>query len=276
MNRLEIKTPEGLSALVYPDYGGMMGKLSLKGKDIFHLDDARLAQGAVLAGGNPVLFPAAGRTRSDRYQLYGNAYRMPFHGLVRDTAFGVASHTSSSVTLVKTTCQEWQDQCYPFDFTLRLTYALKGTAVKLGVSIKNDSDIPMPHAFGWHPYFVASDKTRFEIKPNMERCAWYEADGPTEIPISDCDLTRKGDYVYWGRTGAALRISNPADGYALDIVSDARFSALVVCTKFDGTVCVEPWMALPGALNTQENIQWVKPGEEAHYSVLMEARLLEA
>jgi len=273
MNRIEISN-DSLAAVVYPDYGGMVGRLTLGDIGIFHLDEARLSEGAVLAGGNPVLFPFAGRTEGDRYELYGRTYRMPFHGLVRDSAFGVERREKAGVTLIRTGCAEWREDCYPFDFALRLEYALEGSELRMTARVANRDGRPMPHAFGWHPYFTTTDKTRARLTPNMARCERWGAAGKTPVPAAEIELARPADYVFSGRTDDVVELISPADHYGARVRSDAAFRALVVCAKFDGTTCVEPWMGLPGAINARENLQWVAPHREARYDCLIEPFLL--
>ena len=272
MNKIILKDG-ALTATVYPDYGGMLGKLNLSGIEILHLNEARLPQGAVLAGGNPVLFPFPSKTADDRYELNGKTYRMPFHGLVRDSAFGVEEVTPSSVTLLRTGCREWMKDLYPFDFELRLTYALEGGALRLTARVNNGSDRPMPHAFGWHPYFVTTDKASAYLKANMGYCERWDDAGKTAVPTG-VDLTPPVDYVFSGRTGDTAELVSPADGYGVRIRSSDAFRALIACTLFPGTTCVEPWIGLPNAINTRENLQWIAPGEEARYDCFLEPYLL--
>ncbi len=273
MNRVEIRDG-ALTAYAYPDYGGMLGRLIFHDIEILHLDENRLPEGAVLAGGNPVLFPFPSRTAHDLYELNGIRYRMPFHGLVRDSAFGVEEATPNRVTLLRTSCREWKRDCYPFDFTLRLAYALEDGALRLTVCLENHEDQPMPHAFGWHPYFVTTDKARACLIPNMARCERWDEAGKTAIPPADIDLNHTGDYVLCERTGDTAVIQSPADGYSARIRSDGAFQALIACTKFPGTTCVEPWMGLPNAANTRENLQWVAPRGEARYTCEIRPYLL--
>lgn len=272
MNKIILKDG-ALTATVYPDYGGMLGKLNLGGIEILHLNEARLPQGAVLAGGNPVLFPFPSKTADDRYELNGKTYRMPFHGLVRDSAFGVEEVTPSGATLLRTGCREWMKDLYPFDFELRLTYALEGGALRLTARVNNGSDRPMPHAFGWHPYFVTTDKASAYLKANMGYCERWDDAGKTAVP-TEVDLTPPVDYVFSGRAGDTVELVSPADGYGARVRSSDAFRALIACTLFPGTTCVEPWIGLPNAINTRENLQWVAPGEEARYDCFLEPYLL--
>ncbi len=67
---IEIKN-ERLRALIAPNNGGMAARLSIDGKDVFFFDE-RMAENAPLkAGGAPILFPFAGKTKNDAYALGG-------------------------------------------------------------------------------------------------------------------------------------------------------------------------------------------------------------
>jgi len=273
VNTFEIRKGS-LRAIIYPDYGGMLGRLTLDGVEVFHLDEARLPQGAVLAGGNPVLFPFPSRTQCDRYVLDGRSYRMPFHGLVRDSAFGVEEVRESGATLVRSGCPEWRRDLYPYDFTLRLDYQLESGALRMTAFVENAEDRPMPHAFGWHPYFKTTDKTRVRVTANMSCCEKWDDSGKVSIPPTDAEVAHPADYVMSDRTGDVAEIVSPADGYGARIRSSDAFRALVVCTLFPGTTCVEPWIALPNAANTRKDLAWVPPRSTARYDCFIEPYLL--
>ena len=69
MRKIKIGNLEQTGGLVYPEYGGMLGRLTLKGRDIFALDEEKLMLSPLLGGGNPVLFPFPGKTAADKYFL---------------------------------------------------------------------------------------------------------------------------------------------------------------------------------------------------------------
>jgi galactose mutarotase-like enzyme len=83
------------------------------------------------------------------------------------------------------------------------------------------------------------------------------------------------DYVFSGRTGDVAELVSPADGYGARVRSSGAFRAMVACTLFPGTTCVEPWIGLPDAANTRENLEWVAPGAEARYDCFIEPYLLK-
>lgn len=260
---------EDLKGVVLPDYGGMLAELYYRDRPIFHLDKAMLPNSNVLAGGNPVLFPFPGKTEDDSYEFNGKKYSMPFHGLVKYAQFGVADVREDSVTLCIEQNSVNRKENYPFDYKLEVTYALCGNTAQLAATVHNYSSIPLFHCFGWHPYFTATDKKRFSLTTRMERYRNY-ADGKIYINKGDADICKPTNYVYDKRTGAETVIDNQADGYRARIVTDDSFDVLVVCTEFDGTVCVEPWLGLPNSINRKDYVKWVDAGQSAVYKTKIE------
>ena len=101
------------------------------------------------------------------------AYTMPFHGLVKCSSFGVVETKKNSTTLYITNNEASQSENYPFDFRLEVTYTLKNDTVEFLAAIANRSSEPMPHYFGWHHYFTASDKAEFQLDTDMGRYVNY-------------------------------------------------------------------------------------------------------
>lgn len=270
MKKIVISNDDGgLLAEVLPDYGGMLTRLNYHGKDVIFFDEDMLHKSNVLAGGCPVLFPFPSRTKNDTYTLNGKAYTMPFHGLVKCSSFGVVETKKNSTTLYITNNEASQSENYPFDFRLEVTYTLKNDTVEFLAAIANRSSEPMPHYFGWHHYFTASDKAEFQLDTDMGRYVNY-LDGKeyeNNIPL---DLTREGDYVFYEKTGNKTEIINKADGYHATIETDNSYESLVVCTLFDGRVTAEPWLGLPDSISTGKYVKWIKPGSRETYSLRIE------
>ena len=100
----------------------------------------------------PVLFPFIGRLTKNSYLYRGKKYPMEIHGFANKMEFEpveqgcdylVLELKSTIVTLVR----------YPFDFTLRVIYALNGNKVEIGYFVENRSDRYMPFGIGGHPGF---------------------------------------------------------------------------------------------------------------------------
>ena len=258
-----------LCATIYPDYGGMLGKLRYKGKNILYLDEEMLPLSSVLAGGCPVLFPFPSKTADDRYRLNGREYSMPFHGLVKYGTFAVEQTSAESVSIYTSGNEAIKKENYPFEFKLTLTYQIEDDSTLLmRTCIENKSDEDMPHYFGWHPYFFATDKKKFKISMGFERYLDY-SDEQYHMASTMPALENSTDFVFSGKKDNRVEINNPVDGYRVLMTMDQAFEVMTVCTRFENRVAVEPWMGLPDSIHTQQYIQWVKPHSSEKYCVRM-------
>lgn len=100
----------------------------------------------------PTLFPFIGRLTNNSYRFRGKTYPMGIHGFAAASEFSpveqssdrlVLSLSSSIVTLVQ----------YPFDFSLEITYQLKGSTVEITYQVRNLDSKTMPFGIGGHPGF---------------------------------------------------------------------------------------------------------------------------
>jgi galactose mutarotase-like enzyme len=264
MRKILISNNNGLTGAVFPDYGGMLAGLEFRGKKILAYDEEQMILSPLLFGGNPVLFPFPSKTKNDSYLIEGKEYHMPFHGLVVNAAFSVEECSENSVRLSITNSETNLKEHYPFQYRLGLKYTLLEDGVNLSATVENRADRKLPHYFGWHFYFAASDKTKLELKIPMKRYIDY-ADGQTKTNNSAQDLCVKTDYVFFDKTGAMIEMINHADGYRAELILDEVFEVATVCTRFDGKICVEPWIGLPDSINSGKYVQWVDPGIKETY-----------
>ena len=80
----------------------------------------------------PVLFPYVARLTDGSYTLYGERYSMDIHGFAKDSVFSVEEQSADSVTLCLHETPETLRQ-YPFRFTFRVRYALRGWTVNVTI-----------------------------------------------------------------------------------------------------------------------------------------------
>ncbi|WP_066687479.1 aldose epimerase family protein [Christensenella intestinihominis] len=265
MKKLIIKDKKsGLLGEILPDYGGMLTRLQYRGKEIIFFEEGMLHQSNILAGGCPVLFPFPSRTAGDSYKSGGKIYSMPFHGLVKSAPFGVQDRTENSATLYITNNETSMKENFPFDFRLELTYKVEGNAAYFITTVRNRSSEAMPHYFGWHHYFNASDKSQLIMEVNMKRYVNY-MDGTEHLNNGKLDLTQPGDYVFDGKTQGSVELINYADGYKAILETDDSYEALVVCTLFDGRITAEPWLGVPDSINKRKYVKWIPPHEYRQY-----------
>lgn len=256
MRKLCIKN-NNLTAEILPDYGGMLTKLAFKGKDVIYFNDENVHISNILSGGCPVLFPFPSRTENDEYFLDGKKYHMPFHGLVKSSAFSVKEVKEDEATIYITNSENSYKEHYPFDFLLELTFKLEGDSAWFITTVHNNSGKPMPHYFGWHHYFTMSERNKFKLHMDMKKCKNY-MDGK-EYAGEDINILDIGDYVFYEKGSNQLKIENSADGYNALITMDDAFESVVVCSIFEDRITVEPWLGIPNSININKYVQWVAP-----------------
>ena len=253
-----------MQASILPDYGGMMAKLTYRGKEIISFNQDKVHLSALLSGGNPILFPFAGQTAEDIYQVGGKNYYMPFHGLVKEAAFGVGEVClGKAVMWVESNAVTYKEN-YPFHWRLEICYELFDKQIRCTAKVINYSDKRLFHSFGWHPFFVASKKEEFALTVNMAKYIDWETGKSYQSPkIVDC--TKGSDLVFTERTEGELKIRNEADGYEALIETPKAYKALVICSTFDKRVCVEPWIGPPDAAHQEEYLEYVDVGDIGEY-----------
>lgn len=272
MDKVIIRNEENtVQAVVAPDYGGMIIRLLIKGRDILFLDENRLSLSPVLAGGIPILFPFSGRTTDDSYIVGGKRYYMPMHGIVKNRSFAVREKDDNSVTLWVREDAASLERNYPYRYELELTYQIAGMALYLKARVKNDSEKEMPHYLGWHPYFKCTDLQKIRLRHSMRIHYDY-------INRKECrdfrlnDLSQNLDDVFHSPEENEFTLTNRKEGYEVRCDMDVPFQALIVYNGTPGSICVEPWCGIPDSIHDGRMLEQIPAGTEKEYIVKMELK----
>ncbi|MBS7541737.1 aldose 1-epimerase family protein [Ancylobacter oerskovii] len=137
-----------LSAQVAPLGAELVRLRDAQGRDLLWHGDA-----AFWSGRAPLLFPIVGRLPGDELVHRGQRYKMLQHGLARRRVFTLLEKTESSATFGLDADAETRAQ-YPFDFALRVTYALAEATLLITATVSNPGAEPLPASFGFHPAFL--------------------------------------------------------------------------------------------------------------------------
>ncbi|GLX67397.1 aldose epimerase [Paenibacillus glycanilyticus] len=249
--------------LVCPERGGIVIGCQLNGLEVFYLDKATFEHPtANIRGGNPILFPICGQLENKTYIWDGKSYEMANHGVARTSAWEVVSTNTdgeASITIVLRSNEQTKES-YPFDFEVTFTYALVNGELHIRQQYRNLTDTAsMPFYAGFHPYFNADSK-------NLA----YETDATTYLDYNDMvekpytgELDLDGMVESVTLLGAKKReIAFPVSGGArVRMTYDDIFKYVQVWSVQDKPfVCVEPWMAMTGELNRQEELVMVEAG----------------
>lgn len=122
---------------------------------------------------SPVLFPFVGKLNNQTYRYNGAEYSgVPQHGYARDCEFELSDKSDSEIWFELKADEFWQDK-YPFDFTLRIGYKLEGKKIYVMWQVTNNGMVDMPFSIGAHPAFwcgVTYDKFTGEDKDLKVGC----------------------------------------------------------------------------------------------------------
>lgn len=271
---ITLQSASGVLAVdVAPYHGGMVTQIRLSDLELLHLDSSMLETAPMAAGGMPLLFPFASKTRNDRYLLNGTEYYMPMHGLLKNASFAVKSSKQDSVVLWAQNNPTWLQQNYPFCFDLELHYRVHDASLFTTIRVTNRSARPMPHYLGWHPFFFSCDKKNMTLRHQMSMV--YDYVQHVDRPAQDyLDLGSYLDDVFHTPRGNGFELLSPTDGYAVRCVPDTSFQSLVVCSWVNQSMCVEPWCGIPDAINCGRFVIWVPPETTQQYDVEWQFRLL--
>jgi galactose mutarotase-like enzyme len=254
--------------VVAPARGGMVTRFDVAGRPVLFLDVASLVDVTKnVRGGIPVLFPSPGPLEGERFSREGRSGSMKQHGFARQRAWSVLRASASEVTLELRSDDATRAQ-FPWDFVARLRYALLGTTLTLEMRIENTSDVAMPFALGFHPYFHVDDaeKTRASIATRATRAfdnvkkQNVEIHGAVDLTAAEVDL-HLDDHA---ERSATLQRGDDR----IVVAADAELGRWVIWTLAGKDfVCLEPWSAGANALNTGEHLMVLAPGAAKTLSV---------
>jgi aldose 1-epimerase len=119
---------------------------------------------------NIFLCPFPNRLRNGQYLHEGKTYQFPVNNTDTGNAIhGFCNKVKMSITAVEVTeshgsltCNYQYDgsiEAYPFPFSLKITFILRGPHFDIDMSFTNEHNTAIPVGLGWHPYFRLSEKS---------------------------------------------------------------------------------------------------------------------
>lgn len=104
-------------------------------------------------GQAPILFPIVGCLRDGRAMTACGPTEMPRHGIIRRTEHKVLQASDTAVTF-EISPNEAMKQAFPYDFTLRMSYALKSPCtLETHFTVINSGTETLLFTLGGHPAF---------------------------------------------------------------------------------------------------------------------------
>lgn len=258
-------------------------------REILHWpDSAGGTPFASIRGGNPLLFPFAGRSFDrgvENTWRTGDGTRrpMPRHGFARDGRFVVAEQSDNSVT-ARLEPDDRARKAYPYDYAFGVRYRFEELSFKVDLILASTGGEPVPWSAGHHFYFTlpwhpGARRRDYQLHMDARKCAYHGPDGKL---VMDHDRetcheladTKLIDRIHWQLRHN--RISFGPKGGEEDIhliigedPLPSRNVSLVTWSESGEApyYCVEPWMGPPNAAEHGKGLNWVGPGEEQVFSV---------
>lgn len=197
------------------------------------------------SGRNPSLFPLVGKTWDGILHIGGKDYKLKQqHGFLRRSDFTCIEHSDERAVMElkdsPETCEE-----YPFAFTIRIIYELKGTRLSITYQITNDSEDVMPFGFGLHPAFncpinpAKSYEDYWLEFSNPETFEWLTTKLENEkiLSIRDREALHNTIIVHEPVSSEA----SLTDGTNAVTVSCVGYEWLAFWSPKAPFVCIEPW-----------------------------------
>lgn len=280
--------------LAWPERGARLLNWSLTLGDgsirdvVYWPANANLDNFPKIRGGNPILFPFAGRT-FDRGEMNvwkapdGARRPMPMHGLARQGAFELVRADARGFA-ARFVPDEEARAAYPFAHEFTVTYRFEPMGLACEFKLANLGPVPIPWSAGHHFYFTVpwtegAARKDYAIRIPAARRGRQDAQGRlipgpelrTEENLGNPDLIdthhlslrspeavfgekgRPGDVVV--RHGTA-RVPPPEATYVTWTESpESPF------------YCVEPWMGPPNSWENGTGLHWVQPAATGTFSV---------
>ena len=247
---------------VVPERGGLVTGWRCRGpwgeQDMLYFDAERFADSSKsVRGGIPVLFPICGG-------LPGSA--LPQHGFARDLPWQIAELDDGSGVRLSLTASSETLALFPHRFRLDLEFRLEpqALAVRALVSHTGTSDqAALPFSLGLHPYFAVSDLSAVRLS-GLPAQALDQAAG---VNTSTADLLNRLPAGVDLLAGPAATVRLEAGSHAVTLETRDPLDLAVVWTDPPRPmVCLEPWTAGRGALNSGERLLMVQPAESLELS----------
>ncbi len=280
---------EGASrCTIQPDIGG-----GLSGWTISDQSMLRTATAQAMAARDPLglasfpLVPFSNRIGQGKFAWQGSEYALArslahephaIHGIGWLRSWTVDAVEENSVRL----SLAHQSDCYwPWPFEARQEIKLTESSLTLKLSARNLADVPVPLAFGHHPYFDAAGASLSFDASHVWISGQAALPIRLDVPSGQFDFAssapvkgREIDHCYAGVTGPA-RIDWAGRPFALEISSAPQLKAAVVyIPKDDNFFCFEPVPHISNALNLprqQPCMPVISPGEMFETSICFQA-----
>jgi aldose 1-epimerase len=242
------------------------------------------------------LSPFVCRIAKGKYTFDGSSYEFQnkfgdgsaIHGILSDKPFEILDKkiNGDEAAVWMRHHYKKENPAYPFEYIINIKYTLKrGGRLLLETTVQNHSDVNMPLADGWHPYFnlegsvndwllsfhsvkkLAFDEKLIPIGHLVEEDAFYRPRLIGEKFFDNCYLLETGLHE------PAATLENPANGLCLHFFPDSHYRYLQIYTPEDRqSIAIENLSGAPDCFNNGMGLIILAPGDSQSFSVLYQLK----
>jgi aldose 1-epimerase len=252
--------------------------------------------------GIPLLHPWANRVGATRFSVAGREVvldgpgarpsldpsGLPIHGLLAAaTGWAVDRHEEAEGGAALGARFDFGShadlmEAFPFPHEIRLEARLVGATLAVATSVRATADVPVPVAFGFHPYFQLPGAPRADWEVEIPVRARLGLD-PRMLPTGEREPVEVAPGPLGPRTfddgylappnGAAFSVAG--GGRRIEVSFDDGYPyAQVYAPNDDDVIAIEPMTAPTNALVSGEGLPVVPPGDtyEARFRITVADR----
>ena len=302
---IHLKDDGAFAATVVPSVGAMLHALHLnaQGEDLNLIDSynpGELTNESALNGFKGVkLSPWPCRIPGGKYKFSKKEFKLSkifkdgtaLHGLLFDQPFELVDElvNEDKACILLRHGYEAEDPGYPFTYQCEVKFALHPRRLlELETTILNLSDVEIPIADGWHPYFQLGGKVD-EWELNFPAISMVEFDSrliPTGhlVPFNKFNEVRKiGNmqmdncfFVKVHEFKPVCSLSNPANNITIHFFTNPAYSYLqIFIPPHRNSIAIENLSSAPNAFNNMMGLIRLQPGNSRTFRVFYQVELKE-
>ncbi|HTE24663.1 aldose 1-epimerase family protein [Flavitalea sp.] len=235
---------------------------------------------------SPVLFPIIGTLKENLYRFNNKDYSLPRHGFARERIFSLEDHQQDECVFSLSGDEETM-AVYPFEFRLRIKYALLQNTVAVSYEVQNPAKQPIYFSIGAHPafkvplspgtiyedYYLQFEKVETANRWPITKDGLIDSSplplltANDRLPLSK-NLFASDAIVFKSLKSSVLSLKSEKTPHGLEF-SYAGFPYMGLWAAKGGDfVCIEPWCGIADPVNSdqllehKEGINKLAPGEK--------------
>ena len=226
------------------------------------------------AGQAPIMFPICGRLYEGKYTYLGKEYTMPNHGIARSSEFALKSAAQDEITLSLVANEETK-KCYPFNFTLNVTFKLVKSSLEITYNVINNDTCELIFGVGGHPafnvpinnqgsfddYYVEFDNSCSALRVDFSPTCFCTKDDKiyTQGGTKRIDLSHNlfdDDAIFLYNVDKAITLKSDKYKGSIKLKYDRmKYVGLWHMPKTDAPyICIEPWSSIPANDGVIDNL----------------------